>query len=413
MAPRRKALFIVMDGVGDRPVPALKSKTPLQAAKTPVMDGLAKEGQTGLMDVIGPGLTPGSDAAHLALFGYDPVATYPGRGPLEAAGAGLETKRGDVAFRTNFATVDDDMVVLDRRAGRDFTPEEQAALQSEIDGMEVDDVKLRFLATVEHRGALVLSGPDLYAEISDVDPHETGKKVLKCEPLQPAAKKTADVVNKMIREIHKRIRDLPMNKKRKEEGLPPANIVLIRGPGRHGETPTLTEKYGIKAAVIAGGALYIGTAKFVGMVHVPVEGQTGTIDTSFENIAKKTIECINGGYDYIFVHIKATDNASHDKNVEEKILAIERTDEMIGQILKDTREEVVVAVTGDHSSPVSLGEHSSDPVPVLLWADFLRPDDTETFSEIDAARGALHTIRGQDLLPLLLGYAGYIEKFGA
>jgi 2,3-bisphosphoglycerate-independent phosphoglycerate mutase len=413
MAEKRKAVFIVMDGLGDRPVPALKGKTPLQAAKTPVMDRLAKEGQTGLMNVIGPGITPGSDTAHLALFGHDPHTTYPGRGPLEASGAGLDTKPGDVAFRSNFATVDEKMVVIDRRAGRTFTHEEQAALQAKIDGIEIDDVKVKFLATVEHRGALVLSGPGLSAEIGDVDPHETGKKILTCEALKPEGKKTADVVNRLMVEVYNRLKDLPLNKERAKRGLPPANAILLRGPGRHGETPTLGERYGIKAAAIAGGSLYIGTAKYVGMTHVTAEGQTGTIDTNFHNIAMKAVECIEGDFDYVFVHIKATDNASHDFNVEEKILAIERTDKMLGEIVERVAGKIVLGVTGDHSTPVTIGEHASDPVPILVWADFLRPDDTDRFSEIDAARGALHTIRGLDVLPTLLGYSGYLEKFGA
>ncbi|MFW9869672.1 MAG: phosphoglycerate mutase, partial [Candidatus Thorarchaeota archaeon] len=156
MSDKRTAVFVVMDGVGDRPLKELGGKTPLQFAKTSTFDRLASEGQNGLMNVIGPGLTPGSDTAHLALFGYDPVTEYPGRGPLEAFGAGLETKPGDVAFRSNFATVDSNMVVLDRRAGRDFAPEEQAELQAALDGIEIDGIRVRFLATVEHRGALVL-----------------------------------------------------------------------------------------------------------------------------------------------------------------------------------------------------------------------------------------------------------------
>ncbi|MFW9965235.1 MAG: phosphoglycerate mutase, partial [Candidatus Sifarchaeia archaeon] len=170
---------------------------------------------------------------------------------------------------------------------------------------------------------------------------------------------------------------------------------------------------GIKAAVIAGGALYIGTAKYVGMEHIPVEGQTGTIDTNFDNIAKKTIETIEAGYNYVFVHIKATDNASHDGNVEEKILAIERTDAMVNKIIEKVSDKIVIAITGDHTTPISVGEHQCDPVPIMFWSNFIRPDAVEHFSEIDAAGGALHTIRGVDVMPLLLGYAGYIEKFGA
>ncbi|MFX1561619.1 MAG: 2,3-bisphosphoglycerate-independent phosphoglycerate mutase, partial [Promethearchaeota archaeon] len=400
-------------GLGDRPLKELGGKTPLEAAKTPTFDRLAGEGQSALMNVIGPGLTPGSDTAHLALFGYDPMGDYPGRGPLEAFGAGLATEPGDVAFRSNFATVDSNMVVLDRRAGRTFTPEEQAELQAAIDGIELDGVKVRFIATVEHRGALVLKGDGLYADISDVDPHETGKKILTVRALKPEAEKTAKIVNKLMRVAHEKMRGLELNKKRAKAGIPLANALLLRGPGRHSDVPPLPERYGIKAAVLAGGALYIGTAEYVGMEHIPVEGQTGTIDTNFDNIAKKTIETIEAGYNYVFVHIKATDNASHDGNVKEKILAIERSDAMISQIIDKVGDKIVLAITGDHSTPISIGEHSCDPVPIIFWSNFIRPDSVKKYSENDAAKGALHTIRGVDVMPILLGYSGYIEKFGA
>jgi 2,3-bisphosphoglycerate-independent phosphoglycerate mutase len=413
MSDTRTAVFVVLDGLGDRPLKELGGKTPLEAAKTPIFDKLAAEGQSALMNVIGPGLTPGSDTAHLALFGYDPLADYPGRGPLEAFGAGLETKPGDIAFRSNFATVDSDMVVLDRRAGRAFNPEEQAELQAALDGIEIDGVKVRFIATVEHRGALVLEGEGLYADISDVDPHETGKKILTVRALKPEAEKTAKVVNELMRVAHERMKDLETNKERAKKGTPLANAILLRGSGRHSDIPPLPESYGIKAAVIAGGALYIGTAKYVGMEHITVEGQTGTIDTNFDNIAAKTIETIEADYNYVFVHIKATDNASHDGNAKEKILAIERSDAMIGKIIDKVGDKIVIAITGDHSTPVSMEEHSCDPVPIIFWSNFIRPDSVKKFSETDAAKGALHTIRGIDVMPLLLGYSGYIEKFGA
>jgi len=413
MSNMRTAVFVVLDGLGDRPLKDLGGKTPLEAAKTPTFDRLAAEGQSALMNVIGPGLTPGSDTAHLALFGYDPLADYPGRGPLEAFGAGLATKPGDVAFRSNFATVDSDMIVLDRRAGRTFTQEEQTELQAALDGLEIDDVKIRFIATVEHRGALVLEGEGLYAEISDVDPHETGKKILTVRALKPEAEKTANIVNKLMQVAHERMEGLEINKERAKKGVPVANALLLRGPGRHSDVPPLPERYGIKAAVIAGGALYIGTAKYVGMEHIPVEGQTGTIDTNFDNIAEKTIETIEADYNYVFVHIKATDNASHDGNAREKILAIERSDAMVSKIIEKVGDKIVIAITGDHSTPVSTEEHSCDPVPILFWSNFIRPDSVKKFSEIEAAKGALHTIRGIDVMPLLLGYAGYIEKFGA
>ena len=412
MEAERTAILVIMDGLGDRPVPKLKGKTPLEYAKTPTFDRLANEGQVGLIDVIGPGMTPGSDAAHLALFGYDPYESYPGRGPLEAQGAGLSTKPGDVAFRTNFATVDDDFIVLDRRAGRDVSQEEGAILEKVIDGLQIEDVTLRFTHTVEHRGALVLEGPGLSPKITDVDPHETGVRVLECKPESPEAEKTARIINEFIRLANEKLRDLDVNKKRVERNLPPANVILLRGQGQHMDSRTLSEWYGIKCAVIAGGALYIGAAKYVGMEHVPVEGQTGTIDTNFDNIGAKVIEVVDD-YDYIFVHIKATDNASHDHDVEQKVLAIERTDKLVGTIVDAVGEKVVMVITGDHTTPVTIGEHTCDPVPAILWGKNVRPDKVTTFGELEASIGGLGIIRGRDVMPTLLGYAGRIEKFGA
>ncbi|MFX1603631.1 MAG: phosphoglycerate mutase, partial [Promethearchaeota archaeon] len=174
MTEKRKAILLILDGLGDRIVDELGGKTPLQAAKTPNLDKLAKEGQNGLLNVIGPGITPGSDAAHLALFGYDPIECYPGRGPLEALGAGLTSKPGDVAFRANFGTIDSDFVVVDRRAGRTFSHEEHAALEEALSGIQIDGVKVHFVATVEHRGAVVLEGNSLCGAVTETDPHETG-----------------------------------------------------------------------------------------------------------------------------------------------------------------------------------------------------------------------------------------------
>ncbi|MFW9913701.1 MAG: 2,3-bisphosphoglycerate-independent phosphoglycerate mutase [Candidatus Thorarchaeota archaeon] len=413
MTKKYTAVLLIMDGLGDRVVKELGNRTPLQAANTPTFDRLTTDGQTGLMNVISPGITPGSDAAHLALFGYDPVECYPGRGPLEALGAGLPSKPGDVAFRSNFATVDEELVVTDRRAGREFTDEEHKALEDALSGIEIDGVKVHFVATVEHRGAIVLEGNGLSGKISETDPHETGIKVLESKALERGAEKTAKVVNKLTQLAYERLKDSDINNARVARGLPPANIILLRGAGQHMEIPTLQDRYGIKSAVIAGGSLYIGVAKYVGMDHIPVEGQTGTIDTNFDNIAAKSIECIESDHNYVFIHIKATDNASHDGNAKEKILAIERTDMMLGKIIDAVGDSIVIAVAGDHSTPLEVGEHASDPVPIIIWSKFIRPDRVKAFSELDAPEGALHTIRGIDVMPLLLGYAGYIEKMGA
>ncbi len=413
MTRRLAAILFVFDGAGDRRVPELGGLTPFQAARKPNLDRLAAEGQNGLMYVIGPGVTPGSDTAHLALFGYNPFTDYPGRGPLEALGAGLPSRPGDVAFRSNFATVDAQMRVVDRRAGREFTKEEGEELQEALDGIEIDGVRVHFVHTVEHRGALVLEGPGLSDKVTDVDPHSEGREVLTCKPLEPAAQRTADIVNRLVRLSYERLDGLKVNADRRARGVAPANVILLRGPGQHKEVPTLAQRHGIKTAVIAGGALYIGTAKYVGMEHLPVQGQTGTIDTNYDGIADRAINAVREGYDYVFVHIKATDNASHDHNAAQKVLAIERADRVIGKIVEEVGDRIVMAVTTDHTTPVTVGEHTCDPVPIVIWSSFIRPDSVTRFSEFDAANGALHGIRGTDVMPLLLGYAGITEKFGS
>jgi 2,3-bisphosphoglycerate-independent phosphoglycerate mutase len=406
-------MLVVLDGLTDRPLDELDGGTPLQAADTPCFDRLVAEGQTGLMHVIGPGITPGSDAAHLALFGYDPMENYPGRGPLEALGGGIESKPGDVAFRSNFATVDSDFEVVDRRAGRQFTKEEHQILKNELDGLEIDGIRISFVPTVQHRGAIVLRGDGLSGDITDTDPHEVGVEVLESKAKSKDAEKTANVVNKLGKIAHNRFKDLDLNENRKERDLPPVNALLLRGAGQHAEIPTIRKKYGIRSAALAGGALYIGAAKYVGMEYFDVEGHIGTIDTNYENVGKQAIKCIHDGYEYIFVHLKATDNAAHDGDIERKILAIEKADRMVEQIVEEVGNQLVLAVTGDHTTPTSVRDHTADPVALLLWSEFIRPDSVTNYSEFDAGRGCLHTILGRDLMPILLGYAGYIGKMGA
>jgi 2,3-bisphosphoglycerate-independent phosphoglycerate mutase len=341
------------------------------------------------------------------------MENYPGRGPLEALGAGIESKPGDVAFRSNFATVDSDFKVLDRRAGRQFTKEEHQILKNELDGLEIDGITISFVPTVQHRGAVVLRGEDLSGDITDTDPHEVGVEVLESKAKNSQAEKTARIVNKLGKVAHNRFKALNLNENREERDLPPVNALLLRGAGQHAEIPTIRKKYGIRSAAMAGGALYIGAAKYVGMEYFDVDGHFGTIDTNYGNVAEQAIKCVRDGYEYVFVHLKATDNAAHDGDIERKILAIEKADRMVEQIVEAVGNQLVLAVTGDHTTPIRVRDHTSDPVSLLLWSNFIRSDSSIKYSEFDAAKGALHTILGKDLMPILLGYAGYIEKMGA
>ncbi len=408
--PPKKMILIVCDGLSDRPVKELGMKTPLQAAKKPAMDALARNGISGTMDVIGPGVVPGSDTAHLALFGYDPHRVYTGRGPIEAVGVGLEMQKGDVAFRCNFATVDRSMKVTDRRAGRIRTGTD--ALARSITDMNLDDdVTAVFKEGSEHRGALVLRGPGLDHRVSDVDPHRESR-ILESKPLVPEAAKTAAALNEYVRKAHGILARHPLNEDRIRNGLPPANIVLPRGAGTVNDLESISHRYGIKCAAVAGVSLVKGICRMVGMDVPDVQGATGGTDTDYNAKARATLRLL-GNHDLVFVNVKAGDIAGHDGDFRLKMRVVESIDMMLEMILKDLREDVVVAITCDHSTPVTVREHSADPVPVSICGGGARIDGVKEFDEVSVVTGALGRIRGMDLLPTILGIADRAEKFGA
>ncbi len=401
-----KAILVVCDGLGDRQI---KGKTPLQMARRPNMNALAAKGITGLMHTIAPGVTPGSDTAHLALLGYDPYSCYQGRGVYEALGAGLELEDGDVAFRCNFATVDDRMVVTDRRAGRisGVGPE----LAKELNGQKVDSTEVIFKATTEHRGVLVLRGEGLSRNVSDVDPHEAGIAVLKSKPLDGTmeSKRTSFILNRFTTLSNEVLREHPINIEREKKGMPPANIVLARGAGAYSRLDTLQDKFGIKSACIAGGALYKGVARAVGMDVIDVKGATGTVDTDLMAKASAAKGALSD-YDIVFVHVKATDNFSHDGNAKGKVKMIERIDKMVGYLMKTG---AYIILTGDHSTPCALKNHSADPLPIAIFGEGVRVDSVRKFDEIACMAGGLGHIRGLDVMPLMLSYVGKTKIFGS
>ncbi|MFH1403965.1 MAG: 2,3-bisphosphoglycerate-independent phosphoglycerate mutase [Candidatus Altiarchaeota archaeon] len=405
-----KMLLIVCDGMGDRPCKELGGKTPLEAAKTPNMDKLAAQGMNGLMDTISAGVRPGSDTSHLALFGYEPEKYYSGRGPFEAAGIGMELKPGDIAFRVNFGTVDNDMVVADRRAGR---IDDVTELCKAVDGMEVDGIKFMVKAGTGYRAGLVMRGKDLSYCISDCDSHEAGAKVLKVEPLDdsPQAKKTADAMNRFLAKSHELLKDHPINQERKDAGLPEANFLLERGPGALGQVPSMKERFDVKAACVAGAGLYKGVAKVVGMDLYHPKGATGKKDTDVKAKVSKAMELLEGDYDYVFMHVKATDVFGHDGDAVGKKGFIEKIDEALAPLLGLT--DTVVAITADHSTPCSIKNHSGDPVPLLIWGPDVRVDDVTEFGERPCGKGIIHRIQGITLMAELMSQTARSHIYGA
>ena len=397
--------MLILDGLGDRQQKKLNDKTPLQAAKAKNMKKLGRDGETGLMYTIAPGITPGSDTAHLALFGYNPFESYAGRGYYEALGAGMQVKKGDLALRTNFATVEHGLVT-DRRAGRNGYLLDEIA--RDINGMKVDGVKLFFKHTVEHRGALVLRGKRLSKEISDNDPHNIGVPPRNVFPLtdKTDAKQTANILNNIICEINKILANHPANKKRIKKGIPPANMLLLRGAGMKKEIERITDTYHISAACVAGGALYKGVAKAVGMDVLEVKGATGDKNTNLDAKAKAAIEAKT---DFVFMHVKATDSFSHDKDPVGKKKFIEKVDKIIPKLGK---EFDVIFISGDHTTSSALGEHTSDPLPILIWGDgLLVRKDNGAFDEVSSSCGQ-HRILGIDVMNMLMDKIGKLEKFG-
>jgi len=406
-----KAVIVVGDGMADRPLRELDGRTPLEAAETPNLDEVARGGVCGIMDILSPGRPPGSDVANLALLGYDPYRCYRGRGALEALGAGIEMGEGDVALRGNFATIRDG-VIVDRRAGRiDGTIFTEYL--SDVKLEDYPDVEILVRPTLGHRLVVVLRGEGLSWRVSDIDPHRTGVPPLKAEPLDdsPEAERTARILNQLYEVLREKMERHPINRERLERGLPPANAIILRGAGAPPRVEPLGEIYGVRGACVAVTPTIRGACAAAGLDIYDAPGATGGVDTDAVSKGRVAVKLLRD-YDLIYIHVKGTDNATHDGDVEAKMMVIEKIDEMVGYLL-DHVEETYIAVTADHTSSIRVREHVGDPVPIAIWGPEVRMDDVEAYSERLCARGGLGRIRGVDLMPILMNLLDRVERFGA
>ncbi len=405
-----KVLFLVFDGLGDRPVPELGGLTPLEAARTPNFDAIAAESICGLSNALGRGVRPGSDVSHLAIFGYPMEKYYTGRGPIEAAGLGIALQEGDVAFRGNFGTVDGDWNILDRRAGRIRVVDEFAAA---VDGMEIEGVQILVKPGTAHRAGVVFRGRGLSASVTDADPHAEGLPVLEVRPGDdsPEAAFTARVVNAFMRRSYEILDKLEANAKRREAGQLPANIVLLRGAGIYPTLPKFADKYGLRACCIAGGGLYRGIGAFLGMDLIDVPGATALPDSDVAakfRAAKQALET----YDFVFTHVKATDSLAEDGNWAGKKDFIEKCDAAAAE-LRDLPENVLLVITADHSTACELKAHTADPVPILFCSPHVRRDEVKTFGERACSLGGLGRMTGSDVMPEVMNLMGRLHLIGA
>jgi 2,3-bisphosphoglycerate-independent phosphoglycerate mutase len=387
-----KIIFLIMDGLGGLPM-GERDQTELEAAKTPNMDALASKSVCGLLDPVGYGVTPGSGPAHFALFGYDPIKNNIGRGILEAAGIDFPMTERDLLIRINFATIDKNGVVIDRRAGRidnEINKRICGKLQDKI--RKISDVEVIFEPVREHRALLALRRDRLREEIQETDPQKTGIPALPPKALILEAEETSGILQKLIDKAKEVLAD--------EEK---ANMLLLRGYSTFRRYPYLSERFGLNALAIATYPMYRGIARLLGMVIGPQpDSLKGEIMALRENYGK---------YDFFFVHVKATDSRGEDGNFDAKVKVIEEVDSLVPMVT-DLKPDVLV-ITGDHSTPAALASHSWHPLPVLLCSATARPDRVKLFGERDCISGGLGRMPTVHLMGLALAHAGRLEKFGA
>ncbi len=393
-----KIVLCVLDGLGGLPA---RGKTELEAARTPNLDRISSGASLGLHVPVERGITPGSGAAHLALFGYDPVRNEIGRGVLEALGLGIDLGPSDMAVRGNFATVKyegDTPVVTDRRAGR-ISTEENRRIVSRISSAvsEICGVKVSFYPGLEHRFVVVLSFiPHLSesdAVVCDTDPQAEGKAPIIPQGENSGSQKTAEIAGELIDRACEVIRDEPA-----------ANYMLLRGFSVRPDLPTFDQAYGLRAGCVAAYPMYRGVSKLLGMDVLEVSG-----DSISDEI--QTLSANFKDYDFFYLHVKKTDSYGEDGDFDAKVGVIEEFDSLLPEIMGLGVD--VLAVTGDHSTPAAMKSHSWHPVPLLISSEYCRGGGVVGFSESSCLSGDLGIIKATEIMPLLLAHAGRLRKFGA
>ncbi len=394
---KTKIVHLVIDGLGGLPREP-GGKTELETANTPNLNALAGRSQLGLAVPVGPGITPGSGPAHLALFGYDPLTYDIGRGVLEALGIDFDLQPQDVAARGNFCTVDDAGLITDRRAGRIATEFNQQ-LVALLRAITLPGVQT-FVETVkEYRFVLVLrpsppGSQTLYANIRDTDPQQLGVPPLMAQAEDQASESTAELVNRWLTAARQFL-----------QAHPPANSLNLRGFAKDPGLPRFGDLYGLRAAAVAVYPMYKGVARLIGMDILDVAGET--VEDQVE-----TLRAHWGRYDYFYFHVKKTDSAGEDGDFQRKAMVIEHVDEAVVPAILTLDPDVLI-VTGDHSTPAVLKSHSWHPVPTLLWSRYCLPDGIDEFGERACFQGSLGAFPATNELPLAMGHAARLTKYGA
>ena len=380
-----KYVVLLCDGMADLPREDLTGKTPMGTANKPNMDKLAKVSEVGLVKTVIDSLKPGSDVANLSVLGYDPSVYYSGRSPLEAGSIGIDMKPTDVSFRCNLVTLSDepdykDKTMVDYCSG-DISSEEAAELIAFI-GEKMGNEEFSFYSGVSYRHCLIWDKGTL--DVGTLTPpHDiTGRKITEYLGVNDKGKKLLDM---MIRS-YELLKDHPVNKKREEKGLRPANSIWLWGEGVRKDLTPFEEKYGLKGAMISAVDLLKGIGKFTGMEVINVQGATGYIDTNFSGKAQAAIDTLKKGNDFVYIHVEAPDECGHRFEVQNKVRSIELIDELIlAPILKAFEgEDIKILICPDHPTPLALKTHTNAPVPYLIYDSRKNVDGVDKFCEEEA-----------------------------
>lgn len=391
-----KYIVLVCDGMADYPVKEIGERTPLEAARTPNMDFIAKHGRLGRVRTVPAGFVPGSDIAQVSIFGYDPKKYYTGRAPLEAANLGVELEDDDVAFRCNLITASSDIL-------RDYSAGHISSKEAEIIIKFIDQSlgtnRIKFYPGVSYRHLMVVKrGAEEHLDrILCRPPHDiTGKSISKNLPRGDGA----PLLVNLMQESRKILEKHEINLVRLDLKENPANMIWLWGQGKRPEMESFSERYGIKGSVISAVDLIKGLGKVIGLEVINVPGATGYYDTNYEGKAEAALRALEYN-DFVFIHLEAADEAGHNGDLREKIIAIERFDQLIlGRVLRQFKRKrnFRVMVLPDHATPVSLKTHTADPVPFGIFGQNIIARGFLSYSEKESLKSELNFEKGHELM---------------
>lgn len=391
-----KYIVLVPDGMADYPLDELGGRTPLEAAKTPNMDFISREGILGRVKTVPDNMPPGSDVANVTILGYDTGKFYTGRAPLEAANLGVELGENDVAFRCNLITASDD-TLIDYSSGH-IKSNESSELIKFIDS-NLGSERIKFYPGVSYRHLLVIKNGTVerFDQIKCVPPHDiTGKSISKNLPQG----ESAQFLIKLMKDSRPILSNHEINLVRIDLKENPANMIWLWGQGKKPNLPNFFEKYGLKGSIISAVDLIKGLGKLIGFEVINVPGATGYYDTNYEGKAKAAIKCL-GKKDFVFLHVEAPDEAGHNGDLREKITAIERFDNLVvGKILEafKNKKNYRILILPDHATPVSLKTHTSDKVCFAMFGKDIIGKGFSGFSEKEALKSELYFEKGHELM---------------